>query len=144
MISTLPEFQELYDANGQILGAILGPEAWNAVRDLVLARFAPAPEPSQELIEPLQDWNDLMQFWDFKYPVDLDVRCSLCGNNTADWQHDAPRKFQLTAANLGGLVTYRCLGCQAKIMKRHFKDTIKIEIKPFIPEKSARNLGRPK
>ncbi|MDR3639913.1 MAG: hypothetical protein P4L39_01170 [Humidesulfovibrio sp.] len=137
------EFQELFDAKGQCLGAILGPEAWLTVRDLVLARFAPAQVAAPEVVEPLQDWHDLVQFWDFKYPVDLDVKCSLCGNETLDWQQDEPRKFRLTAANLGGLVTFRCLGCQAKVMKRHFKDSIKVEAKPFLPEKSARNLGRP-
>jgi hypothetical protein len=138
-----PEFQELFDANGQCLGAFLGLEAWQTVRDLVLARFAPSQAPAPEVEEPLQDWSDLVQFWDFKYPVDLDVQCSLCGNETNDWQTDEPRKFRLTAANLGGLVTFRCLGCQAKIMKRHFKDTIKIEVKPFLPAKSSRNMGRP-
>jgi hypothetical protein len=143
MKPTLPDFQELFDAKGQCLGAILGPEAWEGVRELVLARYAPSAKEPDAFIEPLQDWNDLVQFWDFKYPVDLDVACPLCGNETADWQGDAPRRFQLTAANLGGLVTFRCLSCQARIMKRHFKDTIKVEAKPFQPEKSARNLGRP-
>jgi len=142
MNASLPNVQELFDAKGESLGAILGPEAWALVRELVLAHYA-LPTPAPEIAEPLGDWRDLVAFWDFKYPVDLDVKCTLCGNETSDWEHDAPRKFQLTAANLGGLVTFRCLGCQAKIMKRHFKDTIKVEVKPFIPEKSVRNLGRP-
>lgn len=142
MHTTLPDFQELYDAKGQCLGALLGPEAWALVREQILARFAPEAAEPADVSEPIQDWNDLVQFWDFKYPVDVDVACPLCGNSTADWQHDEPRKFHLTAANLGGLVTFRCLGCQAKVMKRHFKDCIKVEAKPFVAEKSARNLGR--
>jgi len=142
MNAALPNVQEMFDAEGNPLGAILGPEAWGLVRELVLAHYAP-PAAARELVEPLSDWRDLVAFWDFKYPVDLDVKCTLCGNETGDWEHDAPRKFQLTAANLGGLVTFRCLGCQAKIMKRHFKDTINVEVKPFVPEKSTRNLGRP-
>lgn len=138
MNSPIPDFQELFDAGGRPLGALLGPEAWALVREAVLARFAPAPEvPS----EPLQDWRDLVQFWDFNYPVDLDVHCDVCGAQTGNWELDEPRKFLLTAANLGGLVSFRCLGCQAKIIKRHFKDCIKVEARPFT-ERSVRNLGR--
>ena len=142
MISNTPEFQELFDAQGQALGALLGPEAWALVREAVLARFTPAEAAAPDLDEPLQDWRDLVQNWDFKYPVDHDVSCSECGNATSAWELDDPRKFVLTAANLGGLVVFRCLGCQAKVMKRHFKDSIKVETRAFQPEKSVRNLGR--
>lgn len=142
MISNTPEFQELFDAQGQPLGALLGPEAWELVRDAVLLRFAPAEAAAPEAAEPMQDWLDLVQNWDFKYPVDHDVACGECGNATAAWELDEPRKFVLTAANLGGLVAFRCLGCQAKVMKRHFKDVIKVETRAFQPEKSVRNLGR--
>lgn len=134
-------FQELFDAKGQPLGALLGPEAWALVREAVLARYGKA-EPAAEVVEPIQDWRDLVQCWDFKYPVDHDVNCELCGNATSAWELDEPRRFVLTAANLGGLVAFRCLGCGAKIIKRHFKDSIKVETRPFVDEKSPRNLGR--
>ena len=136
-----PEFQEIYDQTGQPLGAILGPEAWALVREAVLAHYAPPKAVTAG--EPLQDWLDLVEYWDFKYPVDRDVACPICNNASDDWQHDEPRKFVLTAANMGGLVAFRCLGCQAKIIKRHFKDEIVVEVKPFTPERSTRNLGRP-
>ena len=136
-----PEFQEIFDESGAPLGAILGPEAWEMVREDVLARFAPAPK--LEATEPMQDWRDLVQFWGFSYPVDIDCHCPLCGNQTDDWEHDEPRKFILTAANLGGLVAFRCLGCKAKVLKRHFKDVIKVDATPFQEERSVRNLGRP-
>ena len=143
MTSTpLPDFQELFDATGQPLGALLGPEAWALVRDTVLSRFAPGSLAAPVLAEPMEDWRALVKSWDFKYPVDLDVACPLCGNASPDWERDEPRKFLLTAANFGGLVTFRCLGCQAKILKRHFKDCLKVEAKPFQPEKSIRNTGR--
>lgn len=142
MISKTDDFQELFDASGKPLGALLGPDAWALVRETVLAHFAPQTAPVVE--EPIQDWRDLVQFWDFNYPVDHDVTCELCGNSTNAWELDEPRKFMLTAANLGGLVAFRCQGCQAKILKRHFKDCIKTEAKPFQPEKSVRNLGRGK
>lgn len=141
MITHSESFQELFDAEGQPLGAFLGPEAWALVRETVLARYAqPATPP--EVSEPLQDWRDLVQFWDFTYPVDHDVVCALCGNSTEAWELDEPRKFVLTAANLGGLVAFRCTGCGAKIIKRHFKDCIKVEARPFLEQKSIRNLGR--
>jgi len=143
MSSQFPDVQELFDAQGLPLGALLGPEAWAMVREIVMSRFAPRDPAPAALPEPLEDWRDLLQFWDFKYPVDRDVACTLCGNQTENWELDEPRKFHLTAANLGGLVTYRCLGCQAKILKRHFKDIIKVEIKAHVAERSARNLGRP-
>jgi hypothetical protein len=137
----IPGFQEIFDAQGNPLGAILGPEVWASVREVVLHQFA-QPEPEPVKPEPLDDWRVLVQNWDFKYPVDLDCACPLCGNASADWEHDSPRKFILTAANMGGLVSFRCLSCQARIIKRHFYDTIKIEVVPFAPEKSIRNKGR--
>lgn len=143
MISNSDDFQELFDATGKPLGALLGPEAWALVRETVLARFAPAAT-APVVEEPIQDWRDLVQFWDFNYPVDHDVTCELCGNSTKAWELDEPRKFMLTAANLGGLVAFRCQSCQAKILKRHFKDCVKSEAKAYMPEKSVRNLGRGK
>lgn len=143
MTENLPDFKEIFDANGNCLGAILGPEAWALAREHVLARFAPSPAPEALPVEPLEDWRALVEYWDFKYAVDLDVSCTVCGNVTDNWELDQPRKFWLTAANMGGLVTFRCLGCQAKIMKRHFKDVIKVEVRPFTPDRCARNLGRP-
>jgi hypothetical protein len=137
----IPDFQEIFDVNGQALGAILGPEVWAAVREEVLQRFsAPIAEPLHP--EPLDDWRSLVLHWDFRYPVDLDCSCPVCGNESTDWEHDSPRKFMLTAANMGGLVSFRCLSCQARIIKRHFYDTIKIEAVPFAPERSVRNKGR--
>jgi hypothetical protein len=142
MHSLSPEVQELFDAQGEPLGALLGPEAWALVRETVLSRYAPVQSAPSAIEEPLQDWRDLVQFWDFPYPVDHDVACGECGNATSAWELDEPRKFLLTAANLGGLVTFRCQVCQSKVLKRHFKDSIKVETRPFRPEKSVRNLGR--
>jgi len=137
----IPGYQEIFDAQGQPLGAILGPEAWASVRDVVLQHFsASAAEP--EILEPLEDWRTFVKNWDFRYPVDLDVACPLCGNESADWEHDSPRKFMLNAANMGGLVSFRCLSCQARIIKRHFYDKLKVDATPYMPEKSVRNKGR--
>ncbi|MFW6177785.1 MAG: hypothetical protein ACOC43_05400, partial [Desulfohalobiaceae bacterium] len=81
----------------------------------------------QSLQEPLQDWELLLQHWDFKYPVSKEVSCEICGNQTQDWQKDSPRKFLLKAASLGGLVSFECLNCQARIIKKHFKDYVQVQ-----------------
>jgi hypothetical protein len=134
---------ELYDKNGSLIGALLSPQAWEAARPAVMAALGladtaePAPTP-----EPLADWETFTQYWDFAYPVDTDVHCEHCGNTTSDWRADEPRKFRLTSANLAGLVSFRCTGCQAKVVKKHFKDVIKTECTPFVPEKHGAKEGR--
>ncbi|MES9997330.1 hypothetical protein [Desulfovibrio aminophilus] len=130
---------EMYDKTGELLGVQLSAEAWLKVRETVLAALGPRPE--EERPEPLADWELLKQYWDFPYPVDMDVACSECGARTEDWSQDEPRKFRLTGANLGGLVAFRCQECRSKVVKKHFKSHIKTEVTPFqdkIPTKEAR------
>lgn len=134
---------ELYDRQGDLIGVLLSAEAWAVAREHVERVFAPAGQAQgQEPPEPLKDWEALKQFWDFRYPVDTSVRCGLCGAETPDWSRDEPRTFRLLAANLGGLVTFRCVSCKARVLKRHFKDTIKTETRPFQPEKDTRKEAR--
>ncbi|MGE4553396.1 MAG: hypothetical protein AB7D57_09795, partial [Desulfovibrionaceae bacterium] len=128
--ATRQPFTELYDKRGELLGVLLSPEAWAVAREAVEARFAPAAaEP--EIAERLDDWETLKAYWDFPYPVDTDVHCGHCGNHTEDFQADDPRRFRLTAASLGGLVTFVCMNCRSKIIKRHFKKEIVSETQPF-------------
>ncbi|MEW5772773.1 MAG: hypothetical protein AB1916_04545 [Thermodesulfobacteriota bacterium] len=122
----------LYDEKGKLLGVFIAAELWTRLEPELAAHLpasAPAVEPP--LPEPLADWATLLEFWDFPYPVDTDVSCSACGNSTVDWQRDEPRKFRLSACNLGGLVRFECQSCRSRIMKRHFKDKITVETKPF-------------
>jgi len=121
---------KLFDDQGKFLGVFIAAELWNSLEPEV-SRLLPSPAPAAPplLPEPLADWATLRQFWDFPYPVDTDVTCTLCGNSTTDWQQDEPRKFRLVACNLGGLVRFECQGCKARIMKRHFKDKITVETK---------------
>jgi hypothetical protein len=83
----------------------------------------------------MDDWNRLMDFWDFAYEVDMDVTCELCGNSTQDWLADDPRKFRLKAANIGGLTCFECLSCKARVTKQHFKDKISCSCTPFCEKK---------
>lgn len=134
---------ELFDKDGNLIGALLTAEAWTAVRDDVMAKLGLTAEPKEpEIPEPTADWETLKEYWDFPYPVDMDVRCECCGSETDDWSADTPRKFRLTSANLAGLVSFLCLQCQAKVVKKHFKDIIKTECTPFQPEKIKGKEGR--
>ncbi|WP_319469924.1 hypothetical protein [uncultured Pseudodesulfovibrio sp.] len=134
---------ELYDKDGNLIGALLSAEAWTAARTVVLDHLGIVEEPQvKELAEPTQDWETLKEYWDFQYPVDTDVQCEHCGNATEDWAADEPRKFRLTSANLAGLVSFKCENCQSKIVKKHFKDEIKTECTPFQAEKKQNKEGR--
>ena len=132
---------KLYDADGSLIGVLLSPEAWKAAEPALRGEFA-LQEADPEPKEQLKDWETLKSFWDFPYPVDTDVTCEACGGATRDFQADDPRKFLLTAASLSGLVSFYCRGCKAKIIKRHFKDKIVSETKPFQETKNPRTEAR--
>ncbi|WP_243544640.1 hypothetical protein [Pseudodesulfovibrio tunisiensis] len=132
---------ELFDEHGNLIGALLNAEAWITVKKHVTKELGcAAPEPEKP--EPVADWELLKQYWDFPYPVDMDVTCECCGNQTEDWSADEPRKFRLSSANLAGLVSFTCQTCKAKIVKKHFKDYIKAECSPYQAEKTAGKEGR--
>ncbi len=132
---------KLYDVGGGLIGVLLSPQAWKAAEPH-LSDLASDAEPPSEPVENLADWESLVSCWDFPYPVDTDVTCQACGAETADFQADDPRKFLLTAASLSGLVAFYCRNCKAKIIKRHFKDEIVSETKPFQENKNPRNEAR--
>lgn len=134
---------ELYDKDGNLIGALLTAEAWTAVRKQVLDTLGLAEAPAEpEINEPIGEWETLKEYWDFSYPVDVDVACDACGNSTEDWTADNPRLFQLTSANLAGLVAFKCTKCRAKITKRHFKDEIITECTPYQDAKVSSKEGR--
>lgn len=135
---------ELYDKDGNLIGALLSAEAWTVIKDDVYTKLGLTPEKPvvQEVAEPLSDWETLKEYWDFQYPVDMDVSCEHCGNQTDDWSADTPRRFYLSSANLAGLVAFKCVNCQSKIVKKHFKDTIKTECTPYQDSKIKHKEGR--
>lgn len=131
-----PSSEILYmcDEKGNVHGVYLPLEVWNVVEATVrqtLAEAGGAPKTQPLPPEPLADWNMLKEYWDFKYPVNTEVHCELCGAATQDWSADEPRKFWLKACNLGGLMTFKCLVCGARVSKKHFKDRIKFEAVPL-------------
>lgn len=135
---------ELFDKDGNLIGCLLSAEAWSAARTTILDTLgikdnAPTVE---ETPEPVSEWETLKEYWDFDYPVDTDVACAHCGNETPDWSADTPRKFRLTSANLAGLVSFKCMECQSKIQKKHFKDEIITECTPYQADKQQNKEGR--
>ena len=84
--------------------------------------------------EPIEDWELFKKCWDFKYPYDFSVKCEICGNETQNWEQDEEKKFLLTAASVSGLVSFKCLKCGSKIVKKHFKDKIVSETIPYSPK----------
>lgn len=131
---------ELFDKDGNLIGALLTAELWAEIKPS-LKNYLPKQEP-EEKPEPISDWKMLTDFWDFPYPVDTDVKCDLCGNQTDNWQEDEPRKFRLSVANLGGLVSFKCCNCKSRISKRHFKDEITSETTPFKDNKDLSKEAR--
>ncbi|WP_320171543.1 hypothetical protein [Maridesulfovibrio sp.] len=125
---------ELYDKDGNLIGALITAQLWSSIKPRImdlLPKEAPKEKP-----EPIGEWETLKQYWDFAYPVDMDVHCELCGNKTENWETDEPRKFRLMSCNLGGLVTFKCMHCQGRVTKKHFKDEITVECTEYVPEKS--------
>lgn len=134
---------ELFDKDGNLIGALLTGEAWLAVKDQVYATLGVVEEKAEpEIPEPIADWETLKEYWDFQYPVDTDVICEHCGSKTEDWAADDPRLFRLTSANLAGLVAFKCMNCRSKIVKRHFKDKVTTECSPYRDEKITNKEGR--
>lgn len=131
---------ELFDKDGNLIGVLIAAEMWTQMKPHLkdfLPKEAPAERP-----EPTGDWELLKEYWDFPYPVDTDVHCELCDNQTENWEKDEPRKFRLVSCNLGGLVSFKCTKCQARIIKKHFKDEITVECQPFIDKKTQRMEAR--
>ena len=118
----------LYDAKGTLYGVQLSPALWECAKAHILTILE--PRPAMEAPEPLEDWEEFKQYWDFRYPFCADVQCLHCGARCDDWEHDPARRFKLRTAHLGGLLVFRCTACGASIRKKHFKDHMVFEMTP--------------
>lgn len=131
-----PKYTLLFDDQAQSVGVHLNAALWEKVQDdvLPLLRKACNEPPAEEPVfpEPLKDWDDLAAYWDMPYPLEPSVVCEICGARTDDWQADEPRKFRLKAASFGGLVTFECLQCKARVSKNHFKDGVQFKAVPYV------------
>jgi len=140
------DIQGFYNEQGDLLGVYISARLWHKIStdvhpilERALKEISQAKAKKEDELdtsqEPLEDWENFLKFWDFRYPVEKKVICQCCGNQTENWQEDYPRKFILTAANLGGLVSFFCTKCKARVIKRHFKDKIVYETTPFVQRK---------
>lgn len=120
------------DAQGQPQGVFLEEEMWQHVCKHVLAVFDKLYPSEKALVEPMSDYDLLVKYWDLRYELPTDVSCESCGVSTADWQADDPRKFILRAANMGGLLSFQCVSCNARVTKRHFKDKVTATCTPHL------------
>jgi hypothetical protein len=128
-------FTILFDDQGALAGVFISPALWeHASGELLPILSAASGQSSEEpeVPEPMDDWNTLVEYWDFPYPPDKGVTCEHCGASTANWQADEPRLFRLKSATFGGLVSFQCQGCKARVTKRHFKDGVQCETTPFV------------
>jgi hypothetical protein len=130
-------FQPLYDHDKKLLGIWISPQLWAKVESAVSGPIDEAleelsPQPQKVAPEPMKDWELLAQYWDWQYPMPTDVHCENCGSQSDDWQKDAPRKFRLCSATLGGLVNFECQGCRSHVIKKHFKKHIDVECRPYV------------
>ncbi|WP_027720589.1 hypothetical protein [Maridesulfovibrio zosterae] len=131
---------ELFDKEGNQIGVLISADLWAQIKPHI-KQFIPSEAP-KERPEPIKDWEILKEYWDFPYPVDTDVHCEHCGTRTENWETDTPRKFKLASCNLGGLVSFKCQQCNARIVKKHFKNEITVECTPYIDEKSKNMEAR--
>ena len=116
----------LVDAQGKAQGVFLEEEMWQRVCSHVLAELEKLFPSETGPAEPLADLALLEKYWDFCYDLPTDVACDICGASSPDWQADEPRKFILRAANMGGLLSFQCVSCKARVTKRHFKETLAV------------------
>ncbi|NCC24918.1 MAG: hypothetical protein EOM25_06935 [Deltaproteobacteria bacterium] len=120
--------QKILDQEGVLVGVFIPATIWNMIRIQVVPILEKASQPIEKPHnEPMHDWDQLCKYWDFRYPLSMAVECGRCGQKTDDWQSDEPRKFRLKAANLGGLASFECCQCHARINKKHFKDKVTVE-----------------
>lgn len=120
------------DAQGQPQGVLLEEEMWQHVCKHVLALLDKLYPSEQPLVEPMSDYDLLVKYWDLRYDLPTDVSCEICGSSSANWQADEPRTFILRAANMGGLLSFQCVFCKARVTKRHFKDKVTVTCIPQV------------
>ena len=66
---------ELFDKDGNSIGALLSAEAWSAVKTDVLAKLGIAEDkPIEVKPEPIADWETLKEYWGFPVPAGYGCR----------------------------------------------------------------------
>ncbi len=128
-------FLPLFDEKGNLYAVMLSAELWgkgrNRLEPLIRNLLGSLqPETPQE---PLHEWDELVKYWDFRYPVCYDVQCGNCGAQTDDWRNATDKPFRLKSAQWGGLAVFSCNKCGATVRKKHFKDRYCFEFSANAP-----------
>ncbi|MBQ3060019.1 MAG: hypothetical protein IJD16_06870 [Desulfovibrio sp.] len=122
--------QYVTDSEGHILAVQLPWELWKKIEPAARPVLDVAA-PSKALPpEPMTDFEEFLQYWDFRYPYDPAVSCPHCGKQCDDWREAADHPFHLTNANVGGLLVFRCKSCGCTIRYKHFRDHVAHEHTP--------------
>ncbi len=124
-----PDLRYVTDAKGNVEAVQLSYKFWEQIEPKVRSHIKcqPADEPLVQAEAPLKGFDQLLQFWDFKYPYTPDVACPHCGAKTDDWRTDAAQPFLLTNANIGGLMVFLCKCCRTTVRKKHFHRHVAVE-----------------
>ncbi len=131
------EITPLYNENGSLQGVYISANKWfekeAELEALLFSKESAHSETKKSVLraEPTKDWELFLSYWDFNYPVEKVVKCENCGAHTENWTEDEPKKFRLKAANIGGMVSFLCVKCKYRVTKKHFKDHICYECRPF-------------
>lgn len=123
----MQEINFLVKADGEIQAVQIPYKLWVKIESLVRPYLEEKEDTLVQKQGPLDDFKTLMQFWDFSYPYQPDVRCPHCGAATKNWMEKQGDQFILTNANLGGLLVFHCQKCGTTIRQKHFKDHIAYE-----------------
>ena len=118
-MNTTKPYLELFDDQGVSQGLWISPDLWELVgADVqpILARASghdncAAQSTEPEIVEPMADWNTLMEYWDFSYPLESSVTCGHCG---AQYRRLASGRSPQIPAQIGhlrrpGELPLRCL-----------------------------------
>lgn len=109
------------------------------IPEILWQKLAPEvkrPEKIQvksEKPEPIEAFEEFLQYWNFRYPYSPAVSCPNCQSKTENWREDPAHPFRLANANFGGLLVFHCKSCGATIRQKHFRDHVAFECSPNNP-----------
>lgn len=84
-------------------------------------------EAKAEKPEPIEAFEEFLQYWNFRYQYSPAVTCPNCQTKTENWREDPAHPFRLANANFGGLLVFHCKNCGATIRQKHFRDHVAFE-----------------
>lgn len=124
-----PQLQYITDIKGNVASVIIPWPLWEKIEPKVrnLLTIEAKPQEVEQAAGPLADFEELMKFWDFKYPYCPAVACPHCGASVENWREDPSHAFILKNANVGGLLVFYCRACGTTIRQKHFHRHVAVE-----------------